>query len=51
MELSWFGSLPLWESLVFFGSVFAINFLLSPFIEGGIGRKAGNNDSSAQSVD
>jgi hypothetical protein len=33
MELSWLGSLPLWESFVFFGSCFVINFLLSPFIE------------------
>jgi hypothetical protein len=33
MELSWLGSLPLRESLVFFGSCIVVNFLLSPFIE------------------
>ena len=37
MELSWLGSLPLWESFVFFGSCFVINFLLSPFIERALG--------------
>jgi hypothetical protein len=46
MELAWLGSLPLWESLVFFGSCFLIILLLAPFIEralvgGKRGRGAG----------